>query len=67
MTQNKDSRTDNVESPCVRNCCLNNKDICLGCFRHIDEITGWLNKTNSEKQEILDICQQRRDEKTPRL
>ncbi|WP_239649575.1 DUF1289 domain-containing protein [Methylocucumis oryzae] len=22
-----------IDSPCVRNCCLNNDDVCLGCFR----------------------------------
>jgi len=30
-----------IESPCIRQCCLDDKDICLGCFRHINEITGW--------------------------
>ncbi|WP_258872723.1 DUF1289 domain-containing protein [Thalassotalea euphylliae] len=30
-----------VISPCVRNCCLNRADYCLGCKRHIDEIVGW--------------------------
>ena len=32
---------DPVESPCVRNCCLDDDDICMGCFRSVDEITGW--------------------------
>ena len=30
-----------VKSPCVRDCCLGEDDICLGCFRTIDEITSW--------------------------
>ncbi|WP_156302871.1 DUF1289 domain-containing protein, partial [Methylogaea oryzae] len=25
--------------PCVRNCCLDSTDICLGCFRALAEIT----------------------------
>ncbi|MGB0915594.1 MAG: DUF1289 domain-containing protein, partial [Crocinitomicaceae bacterium] len=25
-----------IKSPCIRNCCLNQKDICVGCFRHIN-------------------------------
>jgi uncharacterized protein len=33
---------DRVMSPCVRNCCLNEQDICLGCFRSLDEIKQWL-------------------------
>ncbi|BCG64344.1 MAG: putative protein-disulfide isomerase [Methyloprofundus sp.] len=43
-----------IESPCVRNCCLNNDDICLGCFRSLDEITGWSQASELEKQAILD-------------
>lgn len=43
-----------IESPCVRNCCLNNADICLGCLRTLDEITGWSQASTIEKQQILD-------------
>jgi predicted Fe-S protein YdhL (DUF1289 family) len=52
--------TTNIESPCVRNCCLNGDDICLGCFRHIDEILAWKSYKNSEKQAVNSSCQQRR-------
>lgn len=30
-----------VESPCIRNCCLDENDICLGCFRSLTEIMQW--------------------------
>jgi len=30
-----------VESPCIRNCCLDGNDICMGCFRSLTEITQW--------------------------
>ena len=30
-----------IPSPCTRNCCLNEQDVCLGCFRTLTEITGW--------------------------
>ncbi|MEW6983565.1 DUF1289 domain-containing protein [Colwelliaceae bacterium 6471] len=49
-----------VASPCVRNCCLDNNDICLGCYRHIDEITGWNGFTNEGKTKVLYSCQQRK-------
>ncbi|MGZ8185918.1 MAG: DUF1289 domain-containing protein [Methylobacter sp.] len=32
------SNPDRIASPCIRNCCLNNDDICLGCFRSLHEI-----------------------------
>jgi len=49
------------ESPCVRNCCLDSEDVCLGCFRHIDEIVAWRSYNQQKKQQIIARCQQRRD------
>lgn len=42
-----------VQSPCVRNCCLNEEDICLGCFRSLEEITRWSIVDNEAKMQIL--------------
>ncbi|ELY5216510.1 DUF1289 domain-containing protein [Vibrio cholerae] len=59
MSENQNcKRAESIEmcsckSPCIRNCCLDDKDICIGCGRTIDEICRWTNATNSEKQEIL--------------
>ena len=50
-----------TDSPCVRNCCLNEEDVCVGCFRHLDEIVAWRSYSNQEKQHIIKLCQQRRD------
>lgn len=55
----KDDPSATVQSPCVRNCCLNNHDICVGCGRHLTEITGWHGMTNQEKAQTLIICAQR--------
>jgi predicted Fe-S protein YdhL (DUF1289 family) len=49
-------------SPCVRNCCLNEVDICLGCFRSIDEIIQWNNSTEQQKQNILSTINRRKVE-----
>jgi len=57
------SPDDKMLSPCVRNCCLNEKDICLGCYRHLDEITGWLGFTRLEKIAVLTLCDERRKTK----
>lgn len=45
---------DMIESPCVHNCCLDKKDVCIGCGRTLDEIKGWQAATNSEKIVILE-------------
>jgi len=42
-----------IESPCVRNCCLDSDDVCMGCFRTIDEITGWNVAVAEERKMIL--------------
>ena len=52
------------ESPCVRNCCLNEQDICLGCFRTIDEICAWSQADQLLRQQILLAAQQRREKFT---
>ncbi|NOQ65341.1 MAG: DUF1289 domain-containing protein [Methyloprofundus sp.] len=54
--------TQSIDSPCVRNCCLNTDDMCLGCFRSLDEITHWAFTNNTEKQSILEHAKQRKIE-----
>lgn len=49
------------ESPCVRNCCLNNNDICVGCYRHLDEIMAWQQSSPTEKKQILKRCLDRQN------
>lgn len=57
---NLDANSVIVESPCVRNCCLRDDDVCLGCFRHIEEIKAWSSLNNNEKIEVLKLCQWRK-------
>ncbi|WP_083930484.1 DUF1289 domain-containing protein [Methylovulum miyakonense] len=40
-------------SPCIRICCLDDKDICLGCFRSLTEITQWALVDDHTRQHIL--------------
>ncbi len=48
-------------SPCVRKCCLDENDVCLGCYRHVSEIIGWRDKSESQKKEILARSNQRKN------
>lgn len=52
-------RTD-TQSPCVRNCCLDENDVCLGCGRLLDEILRWRSVTDTERDEILVLAKNRR-------
>lgn len=51
-----------VESPCVRNCCLNSEDICVGCLRSLDEIKEWSLVSDEVKTEIVERIKLRKSE-----
>lgn len=48
-----------VKSPCVSLCALNEDDICVGCYRSLKEISGWVRYDNREKREVLRRCAKR--------
>lgn len=49
-----------INSPCVRNCCLSEDDICLGCFRSLDEIVRWTVASEQQKQDVLELAHSRK-------
>ena len=49
-----------IGSPCIRECNLSDQDVCLGCFRLMDEITDWGYASESEKRAILSLAEQRK-------
>ena len=51
-----------LNSPCIRNCCLDEKDICLGCHRSMLEILAWADADKNKRIEILVNCQKRQAE-----
>ncbi|MGH8105824.1 MAG: DUF1289 domain-containing protein [Arenimonas sp.] len=48
-----------IPSPCVRNCCLDENDVCMGCGRHIDEILAWQGSSDTEREAIIAIANKR--------
>ncbi len=52
--------SDEITSPCVRNCCLDENDVCLGCYRTIGEIIAWGDASDAKKREILARAGERR-------
>jgi len=45
----KSLQTATISSPCNGVCQLDGEAICLGCFRHRDEITRWIQMEDREK------------------
>ena len=58
--------TPGVASPCVRNCCLDERDVCLGCGRSLDEIRLWSESDDVERLRILERAAARRAEREAR-
>lgn len=49
-----------VASPCSSLCKVDDKAICIGCGRSLDEIAGWLGMTDDDKQAVLNRAAERR-------
>ncbi|WP_199610931.1 DUF1289 domain-containing protein [Flocculibacter collagenilyticus] len=50
----------NTTNPCVRNCCLDQNDVCLGCFRHLEEIIAWHDMNSGQRIQIQELADARK-------
>jgi uncharacterized protein len=50
-----------AQSPCVRNCCLDDDLTCLGCFRSLEEIKEWGTVDNHRRRMILQNAKRRKE------
>ena len=41
-----------IESPCISVCRYEN-EVCRGCGRTVEEVVGWWDMSNDEKQAVL--------------
>jgi len=49
------------QSPCVRNCCLDDELVCVGCFRSFEEIKEWSMVDDDRRRLILENATRRRE------
>lgn len=47
-----------IKSPCIKVCKISN-DICIGCFRTIEEITSWRLLTDEQREDIMESLKTR--------
>jgi hypothetical protein len=57
---------DDLASPCVRNCCLDEDDVCMGCGRSLEEIVAWSGSSDDDKRAILERSRARAAERRQR-
>ena len=50
-------------SPCVRQCCLDDHDECLGCGRTLEEIKAWHVEDTPGREAILRAAAGRREQR----
>jgi predicted Fe-S protein YdhL (DUF1289 family) len=50
-----------AQSPCIRNCCLDDDLTCLGCFRSLEEIKEWGVVDNHRRRIILQNARRRKE------
>ena len=49
-----------VESPCISVCQIDElSGLCIGCYRTIEEIQGWWDLDDAQKQSINELASQR--------
>jgi uncharacterized protein len=50
-----------IESPCIRVCTLDERgELCLGCFRTLDEIGSWTSLTDPERERVTAVLPARK-------
>jgi predicted Fe-S protein YdhL (DUF1289 family) len=48
-----------VSSPCIHLCKLDDRGVCIGCFRTMDEIAAWMKMTEFQKLEVIAALRER--------
>ncbi|HYF04049.1 MAG TPA: DUF1289 domain-containing protein [Patescibacteria group bacterium] len=50
-----------ITSPCIKICSMDQSlNVCIGCWRTLDEIARWGRADDDEKREILKAIEERR-------
>lgn len=53
---------NNIKNPCIHVCTKEEKGICLGCYRSMEEIRDWYKYSDKQKLKVLDNALSRRTE-----
>jgi predicted Fe-S protein YdhL (DUF1289 family) len=64
--QRRIPKLSTTASPCVRDCCLDAAEVCMGCGRSLQEILRWHAASEEERESILAAAKLRLDEQRTR-
>lgn len=51
--------SDQVVSPCISECELDDEAICKGCYRTIDDIAAWRTMSKEQRLAVIEAASQR--------
>ena len=52
-----------IQSPCIGVCSMDDSTgLCQGCYRTMDEIQGWWDLDNMQKQAVIDLASEREEQ-----
>ena len=52
-----------IQSPCIGVCSMDDSTgLCQGCYRTMDEIQGWWDLDNTQKQAVIDLASEREEQ-----
>ncbi len=49
-----------VPSPCISTCRLDEHKVCIGCYRHVEDIRQWRSADDQRRRQICQEAQARR-------
>jgi predicted Fe-S protein YdhL (DUF1289 family) len=52
-------KLNELRSPCVGHCGLNNENVCVGCGRTTKDIRNWIGASDEEKKQIISESRER--------
>ncbi len=52
-----------IKKPCIRQCCLDEKDVCMGCYRTLDDMRVWHKSTDIQKLDMLRRASEKKEYK----
>lgn len=55
-----DEDTGSVPSPCIQVCSLDQYDVCVGCYREMQEIVDWQQLSDADRRLVLARAAERR-------
>ena len=63
FVQRRIPTSSTTASPCVRDCCLDAAEVCMGCGRSLQEILRWHAASQDEREAILAAAKLRLEER----